>query len=180
VTDGKEPIMILRTHSDHATNELVITLIADFDVDSATHAVGAGGGWQIDTWRDDLTQTLMDGQTMFAVGMRTALIDRILADQTWTDIAHRLARHPGVLDGDQPWVAIRIGEGSIRLFAPGDRPPSIPTLDDFGRDIEERYGLTPPRTAGQAFPKPGKTDAQPSEPPSPAPPATERGKSPRR
>jgi hypothetical protein len=142
--------MIIRTHSGNATSEFAST-VATGGASSEPHPVAAGGGWQIDTWREDLAQARAARKPLIGIGMRTAPADRVLHGQTWTDIAHRLARHRGLLD-DTPWVAIRTRERSVVLVAQSDRRPPLAVLVEFRDDVQRVYALTPAAPSGRAFP----------------------------
>jgi hypothetical protein len=140
--------MIIHTHGGNATSEFV-SMVATGGASSEPHPVAAGGAWQIDTWRDDLAQARAAGRPLIGIDIRSAPADRVLQNQTWTDIALRLARHRGLLD-DRPWVAIRTGEQSVVLVAQTDRRPphpdarSHPCLDRFPDPTGDQPGRTAP------------------------------------
>jgi hypothetical protein len=143
--------MILQFSTDDTWIRKLVDAISRRDRTRAEpYAVGAGGGWQADAWRDDLGVALAERVALLAIGMRTNSTDRVLADQTWTDITHRLARLIGSLERDPPWVALRTGGRTVHLLAETRRPPTVVSLVAFSRDFEQRYGLrtSTPSTTG--------------------------------
>lgn len=107
---------------------------------------------QADTRRDDFSHGLTNRVALLAIGMRTNTSDRVLPDQTWTDITVRLARLIGSLEHDPPWAALRTEARTVNLIAQTRRPPTMQSLVEVQRDVEQRYGLITPTPSTMVAP----------------------------
>jgi hypothetical protein len=141
--------MIIHTYSGDATSEFV-SMVATGGASSEPHPRRCRRLADRHLARE-LTQARAARIPLIGIGIRTAPADRVLQNQTWTDIALRLARHRGLFD-DRPWVAIRTGEQSVELVAQTDRRTPLAVLVELRDQVQRVYALTPTAQSARAFP----------------------------
>jgi hypothetical protein len=147
-----ETMMLQFSTDDTWIRELVHAISRRDRTRAEPYPVGVGGGWQADVWRDDLSEALTKRVALLAIRMRTNSTHRVLPDQTWTDVTVRLARLIGSFERDPPWVALRTSARTVNLIARTPRTPTMPSLIEFQRDVEQRYGLLTPAPSTMVAP----------------------------